>query len=180
MGVLCSHLGSEWELVLLLEHLGQGQRRHRGLSLNLPCLPAVLSCVYPAWVALPPLKVSLSLSHSSSTAGRSLGLSDGRSGLRRRSSKVRLQGQLLMVLPGQGAAFYNPPLLSHIQTQHFSFPSPQGKSPGPSSRTARGVSHCLWRTQSPVPVPRLCWTPWSKHNLELRFVGSDRFLNLYF
>ncbi|KAI1233089.1 hypothetical protein IHE44_0006284 [Lamprotornis superbus] len=45
-----------------------------------------------ARVALPALKVSLSLSRSSSAAGgRSLGLADGCSGLRRRSSKAKAQ-----------------------------------------------------------------------------------------
>lgn len=97
MGVLCSHLGSEQELVLLLQHLGQGQRRHKGSASP---FPLSLLC-YPAFIQpLPALKVSLSLSHSSSTAGgRSLGLADGRSGLRRRGSKVRLQ--LLLLVPGQ-------------------------------------------------------------------------------
>lgn len=56
--MFCSHLGSKRELVLLLKHLGQGQRRHKGLSLTFPV--PLLCCVYPARVALPPLRVSLS------------------------------------------------------------------------------------------------------------------------
>lgn len=46
MGVLCSHLGSEQELVLLLQHLGQGQRRHKGSASPFPvsllCCPAFI------------------------------------------------------------------------------------------------------------------------------------------
>lgn len=183
MGVLCSHLGSEQELVLLLEHLGQG---HPLTGASPSTFPVSLLCcpvfILHRWVALPPLKVSLSC--SSSTAGRSLGLSDGRSGLQRRSSKVRPQGQLPDGFARTRSCFLQLSLIkSYSKTAFFFSLSPRQKPRAQQPDTQRSEPVPVENTE-PRPCPQALLDSLvqaqANSDTELQFVGSDHFLDLYF